>query len=97
MKKSLNKIVKLIRFEGSNSGHELFIVVGFLMVVGTFLKLMGVIHLDSDWFWFVAGLGLVVEGMTSLVKNKRFNQKYKVLTKEEFDRLVGEKSASANN
>ena len=91
MKKTFNKIVRTIKFESGNSGHELFIAVGLLMVAGTLLKLLGVIHLDSDWFWFVAGLGLVVEGITSLVKHKRFNQKYKVLSREEFEKLIGEK------
>ncbi len=88
MKKSLNKIVRLIKFEGDYSGQELFIAVGILMVAGTLLKLTGVFHLDSDWFWFIAGLGLTVEGIISLIKQKQFNKKYKVLSKEEFERLV---------
>lgn len=91
MKRTFNKIIKIIKFEGSNSGHELFIAVGFFMALGTFMKLMGFVYIDSDWFWFIAGLGLMVEGAISLVKQKRFNQKYKVLSKEEFDRLIGEK------
>ena len=88
MKKTFNKIIKIIKFETQNSGHELFIAVGILMVAGTLLKLTKIIYLDSDWFWFVAGLGLLVEGIVSFVKQKRFNQKYKILSKEEFEKLI---------
>lgn len=88
VKKKLSKIVRIIRFEGDYSGQELFVFVGVLMVIGTLLKLLDVIYLDSDWFWFVAGLGLLVEGLISMGKQKRFNNKFKVLSKEEFDRLV---------
>lgn len=88
MKKKLGKIIKTIKFENTYSGQELFIVVGLLMVIATFLKLTGVIYLDSDWFWFVAGLGLMVEGMISFAKQKKFDRKYKVLSREEFENLV---------
>ena len=91
MKKNLNKInkiAKVIKFEGTYAGQELFIIVGILMVLATLMKLTSIIYLDSDWFWFIAGLGLMVEGIVSMVKQKRFNQKYKVLSREEFERLM---------
>lgn len=88
MKNTINKIIKIVKFETTYSGHELFIAVGFFMAFGTLLKLLGVYDFSSDWFWFIAGIGLVIEGFISLVKQKRFNQKYKILSKEEFDKLT---------
>ncbi len=61
------------------------------MVAGTLLKLLGEINISSDWFWFIAGIGLMTEGIIALIKQKRFNAKYKVLSKEEFDRLTERK------
>ncbi len=87
MKKIISRV---IRFETTYSGHELFIAVGILMVFGTLVKLFGFYDFSSDWFWFVAGLGLVTEGFISMVKQRRFNQKYKILNKEEFERLTNE-------
>jgi len=46
------------------------IVVGILMTIGTFLKLIGAANIDSDWFWFLAGVGLGVEGIVTLFKQK---------------------------
>jgi hypothetical protein len=89
VKRRLSKIIRTVKFEGDYSGQELFVFVGLLMATGTFLKLMGVIYLDSDWFWFVAGLGLTVEGAISISKQRKFNKKYKVLSREEFEKLVG--------
>jgi len=31
-----------------------------------------------DWFWFLAGMGLIVEGSISLVKQRKFDRKYKI-------------------
>lgn len=62
------KIVSLMRYES-------FIVVGMIMVIGALIKLLGFYDFSSDWFWFLAGIGLMVEGTISLVKQKRFDRK----------------------
>ena len=62
--------------------YESFIVVGVLMVFWTLIKLSGIYDFSSDWFWFIGGLGLIVEGMISLVKQKRFDRKYKIIEKD---------------
>lgn len=62
--------------------YELFIIVGVLMTIGTLIKLTGIYNFSSDWFWFLAGVGLIVEGIISLVKQRRFDKKYKVIEKE---------------
>ena len=59
------------------SRYEAFIIVGVLMTIGTTIKLLGIYDFSSDWFWLLAGIGLIVEGTISLVKQKRFERKYK--------------------
>lgn len=62
--------------------YESFIIVGIVIVIGSLIKLLGIYDFSSDWFWFLAGVGLVVEGAISLVKQKRFDKKYKIIEKE---------------
>jgi len=57
----------------------LVIVVGLLIAVVVFLKLVFGFNIDSDWFWFLAGLGVAVEGVISLQKQKMFKKKFKVI------------------
>lgn len=90
MKKRIGKIVKIIKFDSDYGGHELFIGVGLFMAALTLSKLLGFFYIDSDWFWFIAGIGLMVEGIIEVFKHRKFNSKYKVITREEFERLVGE-------
>ncbi len=59
--------------------YESFILVGVLMTAGTLLKLLGVIDISSDWFWLLAGVGLTVEGTISMIKQRRFDRKFKVI------------------
>ena len=63
---------KFIRYEG-------FIFVGLLMVVGTLIKNLGFADFSSDWFWFIGGVGLIVEGGISLGKQRKFDKKYKIV------------------
>ena len=70
---SLNNIAK----------YEIFIIVGILMVIGTALKLAGIYDFSSDWFWLLAGLGLIVEGSISVIKQRRFDRKYKIIERKE--------------
>lgn len=62
--------------------HELFVFVGILMVAGTLAKLLGYIDFSSDWFWFIAGVGLVVEGLIMTAKQRRFDRKFKIVERE---------------
>jgi len=63
-------------------GYEVFLIVGFILAVLSLGKLMGVYDLSSDWFWFLAGCGLIVEGMISLIKQKKFDRKYKIIERQ---------------
>ena len=70
--KKIVKIENLVRYES-------FIIVGIIMIVGTLIKLFHYYDFSSDWFWFIAGLGLITEGTISLFKQRQFNKKYKVI------------------
>jgi len=59
--------------------YEVFILIGLLISIGTTLKLLGVYAFSSDWFWFLAGIALIVEGTIALLKDKRFKRKYKII------------------
>lgn len=75
--KPLNlKIINPLRYEG-------FIFIGFIVAIGALIKLSGIYDFSSDWFWFLAGLGLIVEGTISWIKQKRFDRKYKVIERTE--------------
>jgi len=63
--------------------YEVFIIVGILIALGAVAKLFGFVDFSSDWFWFLAGIGLIVEGIISLAKQKRFDKKYKIIEKAE--------------
>lgn len=76
-------IKKIIRFETAYAGQELFVFAGLLMVCATLIKLLGIADFSSDWFWFLAGIGLMIEGMIMIVKQKKFNNKYKVVERSE--------------
>jgi hypothetical protein len=65
------------------AAYETFILVGLLMAAMTLLKLLGYIDFSSDWLWFLAGVGLVVEGAISLAKQRRFDKKYKIIERRE--------------
>ena len=61
------------------ANYILIIVFGVGMAVAVFLKLVVGFDINSDWFWFLAGLGIAVEGVISFSKQKRFDRKYKVV------------------
>ncbi len=73
---------KLKNLRNLTTTYELFIGVGLLMVIAASVKLLGWVNYSSDLFWFIAGLALIVEGVILLRKQKRFNQKYKIVPRE---------------
>jgi len=62
--------------------YETFIFVGIIMSVGVLIKLLGISDFSSDWFWLLAGAGLIVEGTISLIKQRRFDRKYQIIERE---------------
>ncbi|MDD5193342.1 MAG: hypothetical protein PHF67_02030 [Candidatus Nanoarchaeia archaeon] len=61
------------------ANYELFILIGILMTIGTLIKLLGIKDFSSDWFWLLAGVGLIIEGSILLVKQRKFDKKYKII------------------
>jgi hypothetical protein len=64
-------------------GYKHFIFIGIVMIIGTLVKLFGFLNFSSDWFWFLAGTGLTIEGTISLIKQKKFDKKYKIIERED--------------
>jgi len=72
-----------------NSGRENFIVryelfvvvifVGLCIAIGSFLKIFNILDFSSDWLWFLVGVGLVAEATISLIKQIKFDKKYKII------------------
>ncbi len=68
--------------------YEIFIIVGVVMAVGTLLKIFLVFNFSDNWFWFIAGVGLAVEGSISLARQRKFDKKFKIIKKEEYETLM---------
>ena len=66
---------------GLDTHYILFIIIGFLIAVGSLIKILGYYDFSSDWFWLLAGVGLVIEGIISFIKHKKFDKKYIVIEK----------------
>ena len=80
VKKRLRKVK--IFFERLIARNDFVIIVGVAMAVTTFLKLKGFVYIDSDWFWFIAGCGLIVEGFIMSAKQRKFDNKYEVVERK---------------
>ena len=70
-----------------NPRYEGFILIGLIIALGSFVKLLGIYDFSSDWFWFLAGVGLIIEGTISLIKQRRFDRKYKIIEKCEIEKI----------
>ena len=81
MKAKLVRLVSITNFWR----YEVFVFVGLIMVIGALIKLLGIYDFSSDWFWFLAGLGFIVEGTIALIKQRRFERKYKIIDKSEIE------------
>jgi hypothetical protein len=82
VKKRINKARQTMKFDSPYHGQGFFVLVGLLMIFLTLDKLLGPANFSSDWFWFIAGVGITVEGFIMLDKQKKFNRKYKVVERK---------------
>jgi hypothetical protein len=76
------KKMRLKKHLDSFARYETFILVGLIMTIATFIKLLGLIDFSSDWLWFLAGVGLTIEGAISLIKQRKFEKKYRIVERE---------------
>jgi len=51
------------------------ILLGIGMSAMVLMKIFGGYDIDSDWFWFLTGLGLMVQGIISSRQRKKFGLK----------------------
>ena len=63
----------------------LVILVGVVMSLAVLFKIFGNVNIDSDWFWFLAGVGLIFEGVLSYKRQKNLNKKFKVVERGRMD------------
>ncbi|MBL7051187.1 hypothetical protein ISS04_03430 [Candidatus Woesearchaeota archaeon] len=56
--------------------YETFIIVGIIVAVLSFLNVLGLTKIPSDFFWTLAGLGLVIEGF---IENHKWRKNKKRL------------------
>jgi len=82
VKKKVKKISQTMRFNSPYHGQGFFVLVGLLMVFLALDKLLGPADFSSDWFWFIAGVGITVEGFIMLDKQRKFNRKYKIVERK---------------
>jgi len=59
--------------------YILVVIVGLAVAIGVLSKIIFGFNIDSDWFWFLAGVGLAAEGVIALKKQKKFDRKYKII------------------
>jgi len=62
--------------------YKSFMFVGIAMSLLALTKLFGYADFSSDWFWFIAGIGLVFEGWIAFIRQKMFKQKYKIVLRK---------------
>ncbi len=62
--------------------YEFFVIIGLFMTLLVLGKLLGFYNISSDWFWLIAAFGLMIEGTIALVKQRRFDNKYKIIERE---------------
>ena len=60
----------------------IFLIIGILIAIGSIIKLLGFANFSSDWFWFLAGIGLVIEGAIAFLTQRRFDRKYKIIERK---------------
>ena len=51
--------------------YEIILVGGLLLTILPLLKLAGVLTLDSDWFWILAGVVISAEAVLEILQTKR--------------------------
>ena len=51
--------------------YEIILVGGLLLTILPLLKLAGVLTLDSDWFWILAGVVISAEAVLEILQKKR--------------------------
>ena len=51
--------------------YEIILVGGLLLTILPLLKLAGILRLDSDWFWILAGVVISAEAIFEILQTKK--------------------------
>ena len=51
--------------------YEIILVGGLLLTILPLLKLAGILRLDSDWFWMLAGVVISAEAILEILQTKK--------------------------
>ena len=51
--------------------YEIILLGGILLITLPLLKLAGILTLDSDWFWILAGVVISAEAVLEMLNEKR--------------------------
>ena len=55
--------------------YEIILVGGLLLTILPLLKLAGVLTLDSDWFWILAGVVISAEAILEILQTKKIGER----------------------
>jgi len=51
--------------------YEIILIGGLLLIMLPMLKIAGVLTLDSDWFWILAGVVISAEAVLEILQTKK--------------------------
>ena len=51
--------------------YEIILIGGLLLIILPMLKLAGVLTLDSDWFWILAGVVISAEAILEILQARK--------------------------
>tara|TARA_R110002012_G_scaffold247345_1_gene423017 strand:+ start:60 stop:299 length:240 start_codon:yes stop_codon:yes gene_type:complete len=51
--------------------YEIILLGGLLLITLPMLKLAGLVTLDSDWFWILAGVVISAEAILEIINERR--------------------------
>tara|TARA_R100000329_G_scaffold88667_1_gene74485 strand:- start:5677 stop:5928 length:252 start_codon:yes stop_codon:yes gene_type:complete len=55
--------------------YEIILIGGLLLITLPLLKLAGILTLDSDWFWILAGVVISAEAILEILQTKKIGER----------------------
>jgi len=62
--------------------YEFLIIMGAILFICGLLNAIGIASIHSDYFWAIAGLGLIIEGLLEMRQNSRLKRFFKSRKKD---------------
>ena len=54
--------------------YEVLLVMGAILFIGGLFNAIGIININSDYFWALAGLTLIIEGLLEMRQNAKLKR-----------------------